>query len=139
LGGYTSYNYGAVISEERLITREKYSEQKLEANFFKVSPAYLTADRGNASNTSWTTSTDLTVTPAFSNSTKLYFLRHAAYNSLDSTSYKLHVQTATFGNLTVPQLNGTLTLNGRDSKIHVSDYDIGGVNIVYSTAEVFTW
>ncbi|OCL03153.1 glycoside hydrolase family 35 protein [Glonium stellatum] len=138
-GGYTSYDYGAVITEERLVTREKYSEQKLEANFFKVTPAYLTADRGNTSTTSWTTTTDLTVTPAFSNSTKFYFLRHTAYNSLDSTSYKLHVQTASFGNLTVPQLNGSLTLNGRDSKIHVSDYDIGGVNIVYSTAEVFTW
>jgi len=32
-----------------------------------------------------------------------------------------------------------LTLNGRDSKVHVTDYDVGGTNLLYSTAEVFTW
>ncbi|KAF2496105.1 hypothetical protein BU16DRAFT_560944 [Lophium mytilinum] len=137
-GGYTSYDYGSVITEERLVTREKYSELKLEANFFKVSPAYLVAERGDASNSTWTSSTALTVTPAFANSTAFYFVRHAAYSSLDSTSYKLNVQTSQ-GNFSVPQLGGSLTLNGRDSKIHVSDYDVGGLNILYSTAEVFTW
>lgn len=30
-------------------------------------------------------------------------------------------------------------MNGRDSKIHVSDYDTGGVNLIYSSAEIFTW
>jgi hypothetical protein len=30
-------------------------------------------------------------------------------------------------------------LNGRDSKFHVTDYDLGGVNLLYSTAEIFTW
>jgi beta-galactosidase len=30
-------------------------------------------------------------------------------------------------------------LNGRDSKIHVTDYDIAGINMIYSSAEVFTW
>jgi beta-galactosidase len=32
-----------------------------------------------------------------------------------------------------------LTLSGRDSKIHVVDYDVAGTNILYSSAEVFTW
>jgi hypothetical protein len=139
-GGYTSYDYAAVIREDRRVDREKYSEQKLQANFFKVSPAYLTAARGSASNTTWTSSQALTVTPATSNTTNFYFVRHAKYNTLDSVTYKLNVHTAAFGNVTVPQVNGTsLTLNGRDSKIHVSDYDIGGASLVYSTAEVFTW
>jgi Beta-galactosidase, domain 2 len=43
------------------------------------------------------------------------------------------------GVLTLPQLGGSLTLNGRDSKVHVTDYDVAGTNILYSTAEVFTW
>ena len=30
-------------------------------------------------------------------------------------------------------------MNGRDSKIHVTDYDVGGTNLLYSTAEIFTW
>ncbi|KAF2133891.1 glycoside hydrolase family 35 protein [Dothidotthia symphoricarpi CBS 119687] len=139
-GGYTSYDYAAVIREDRRVDREKYSEQKLQANFFKVSPEYLTATRGNASTTAWTTSTALTVTPAFGDNTKFYFVRHARYNSLDSTSYKINIATSAFGNITIPQVNGTsLMLNGRDSKIHVSDYDVGGATLVYSTAEILTW
>lgn len=139
-GGYTSYDYAAPIAEDRQVNREKYSELKLQANFFKVSPAYLTAARGNASNSTWTTSSALSVTPATNESTKFYFVRHSKYNSLDSTSYKLTIPTTAFGNITIPQVNGTsLTLNGRDSKVHVSDYDIGGATLVYSTAEIFTW
>lgn len=65
-------------------------------------------------------------------------VRHADYTSLDSTSYTLKVPTSD-GTLTLPQLGGSLTLNGRDSKIHVTDYDVAGTNILYSTAEVFTW
>jgi hypothetical protein len=36
-------------------------------------------------------------------------------------------------------LGGSLTLNGRDSKIHVANYNVDGTIIIYSTAEVFTW
>lgn len=43
------------------------------------------------------------------------------------------------GNVTVPQLGGTLSLNGRDSKWHVTDYDVGGNNLLYSSAEILTW
>lgn len=139
-GGYTSYDYSAAIREDRRVDREKYSEQKLQANFFKVSPAYLTATRGTASNATWTTTTDLSVTPAFGNGTGFYFLRHSKYNTVASTNYKLKIPTSAFGNITVPQMNDTsLTLNGRDAKVHVSDYNIGGATLVYSTAEVFTW
>ncbi|KAH7388838.1 beta-galactosidase precursor [Pyrenochaeta sp. MPI-SDFR-AT-0127] len=139
-GGYTSYDYAASIREGREVDREKYSEQKLQANFFKVSPAYLTAKRGDVSTGTWTTSADLAVTVASGKSTKFYFVRHSKYNSLASTSYKLKIPTSAFGNITVPQINGTaLSLNGRDSKVHVTDYDIGGATLVYSTAEIFTW
>lgn len=139
-GGYTSYDYAAVIREDRRVDREKYSEQKLQANFFKVSPEYLTAARKNASTSAWTTNNALTVTPAFGNKTNFYFVRHAKYNSLETTSYKLKISTSAFGNTTIPQVNGTsLILNGRDSKIHVSDYDIGGSTLIYSTAEILTW
>lgn len=139
-GGYTSYDYAAPIEEDRQVKREKYSELKLQANFWKVSPEYLTASRGAASTSTWTTTSDLSVTPTHGNKTSFYFLRHAKYNSLATTSYQLKISTQALGNITVPQLNGTsLTLNGRDAKVHVADYDIGGTNIAYSTAEIFTW
>lgn len=43
------------------------------------------------------------------------------------------------GNITIPQLGGTLSLHGRDSKIHVADYPVGDFSLLYSTAEIFTW
>ncbi|KAI9761011.1 MAG: hypothetical protein M4579_001274 [Chaenotheca gracillima] len=137
-GGYTSYDYGSVLSEDRTIAREKYSELKLEANFLRKSPAYLTAAPQNLSTGVYTDTSDLIVTPVTGNKTGFYVVRHADYSSHDSTSYKLQLPTSA-GNLTIPQLDGTLSLNGRDSKIHVTDYDVGGTNVLYSTAEIFTW
>lgn len=55
----------------------------------------------------------------------IFILRHSKYESLDSTNYDLFFPTSA-GELKIPQLGGTLTLNR-------------GINILYSTAEVFTW
>lgn len=139
-GGYTSYDYGAVITEDRLVSREKYSEMKLQANFLQVSPAYLTAQYQNNAdgNGSYTDNPALATTALFANVTKFFVVRHAEYQSYDTTSYSITLPTSQ-GNITVPQLGGTLSLLGRDSKIHVSDYDVGGINLLYSSAEIFTW
>ena len=108
-----------------------------------ASPAYLTATPGNASNGSYVNTAAIEVTGLFGNgsATNFFVARHAAYNSLASTSYRLTVPTSA-GNITIPQLRNystSLTLNGRDSKIHVTDYDVGGINLHYSSAEIFTW
>lgn len=71
-------------------------------------------------------------------STSYYVIRHSDYSSQASTSYKLRLPTSA-GNVTIPQLGGRLSLNGRDSKIHVSNYNVSGTNIIYSTAEILTW
>ncbi|KAF9890344.1 hypothetical protein FE257_006010 [Aspergillus nanangensis] len=138
-GGYSSYDYAAPLSESREINREKYSELKLIGNFAKSSPSYLLATPGNITAGVYTDTAALTVTPLIGKDTGSYFvIRHTDYSSLEHTSYSLRLPTSA-GNLTVPQLKGTLSLNGRDSKIHVVDYDVAGTNILYSTAEVFTW
>lgn len=36
-------------------------------------------------------------------------------------------------------MGGELSIVGRDTKIHVVDYDVGGFNVLYSTADIFTW
>lgn len=139
-GGYTSYDYGAVITEDRLVSREKYSEAKLEANFLQASPAWLTALPQNNShaNGSYSNNPAIAVTALFGNTTRFFVVRHSIYNSLESTQYKLSLPTSQ-GNITIPQINGSLTLNGRDSKAVVTDYDVGGFNLLYSSAEIFTW
>jgi beta-galactosidase len=104
-----------------------------------VSPSYLLATPGNLSTGVYTDTSDLAVTPLIGDRTGSFFVvRHTDYASQESTSYKLKLPTSA-GNLTIPQLEGSLSLNGRDSKIHVVDYNVSGTNIIYSTAEVFTW
>jgi hypothetical protein len=139
-GGYTSYDYGAAITENRELYREKYSELKLEANFLKVSPAFLTAAVGSLTTGQYTTSTSIATTPLWGNesNTAFYIVRHSDYQTEIAATYKLTVATSQ-GVLTIPQLGGSLTLSGRDSKWHVTDYDLGGTNLIYSTAEIFTW
>ncbi|KAI4861433.1 glycoside hydrolase family 35 protein [Hypoxylon rubiginosum] len=139
-GGDSSYDYGAAIKENRHIWREKYSEEKLEANFFKVSPAYLTAVAGNASNGSYVSTDQIATTPVFGTDhpTNFYVIRHADWTSTNTTTYKLIIPTSR-GNISIPQLGGELVLTRRDSKIHVTDYDVGGINLIYCTAEIFTW
>ncbi|KAI1355609.1 glycoside hydrolase family 35 protein [Xylaria sp. FL0043] len=136
-GGYTSYDYGAAIKEDRTIIREKYAEAKLMGHFLASSPAYLDATPGNLTNTSYVSTPELTTTPIYGRSTTFYVARHSAYESLESTPYTFSVPTSV-GNVTIPQLGGTLTLNGRDSKIHVTDYDVGGINLIYSSADIYT-
>ncbi|KAM0150457.1 hypothetical protein ACHAQE_008959 [Botrytis cinerea] len=145
-GGYTSYDYGASITEDRQVWREKYSEMKLEANFLKASAAYLTATAGHGENGTFGVPAEIAVTPLFGainkgtngTRTNFYVVRHADFTSLARTSYKFTINTS-HGNITIPQLGGSLVMNGRDSKIHVTDYDIGGINMIYSSAEVFSW
>ena len=138
--GYSSYDYRATITENRIITREKYSELKLQGLFLKASLDFLSASPGKLS-TAYTNTSLLSVTPVFGNqsfsNTSFWVARHSDYTSLASTSHVLTVNT-TAGNLTLPQLNGPLTLNGRDSTTHVSDYDFGGTSILYSTADIMT-
>ncbi|KAK4691078.1 hypothetical protein P7C71_g5850, partial [Lecanoromycetidae sp. Uapishka_2] len=81
-GGYTSYDYGAVIAEDRTVTREKYSEAKLEANFLKASPAYLTAIPMNATNASFANTNAITVTQLKGNNSAFYIVRHINVTNL---------------------------------------------------------
>ncbi|OBT46573.1 hypothetical protein VE00_01868 [Pseudogymnoascus sp. WSF 3629] len=139
-GGFSTYDYGAAIKADRTITREKYSEAKLQAQFLKASPDYLTAVPTDLSTTLYTDNVNLAVTPVIGSEapSSFYIVRHNIYNSTETTTYSLNIKTSA-GKLTVPRLGGKLTLNGRDSKVHVTDYNVGGTTLLYSTAEVFTW
>ena len=135
---YTSYDFGSAIAENRLVTREVYSELKLQANFLLASPVYLTMTPENATLGVYTDQTDLQVIRLSDDLTAFYIVHHHDLASRASSNYTLSVRTS-LGNLTIPQLGGTLALNGRDAKIHVVDYDLNGIQLIYSTAEIFTW
>ncbi|KAF4636287.1 hypothetical protein G7Y89_g1812 [Cudoniella acicularis] len=139
-GGYTSYDYGSSIAENRELYREKYSELKLQANFLKISPAYLTASVGTATTGAFTDSSSIFTTQLLGNGTasNFYIVRHSDFQQTTSATYSLSLNTSQ-GVLSIPQLDGSLTLSGRDSKWHITDYDLGGTTLLYSTAEIFTW
>lgn len=134
-----SYDYGAAIREDRAVVREKYSELKLQANFFKVSPQWLFVTAHNFTNhTEHANTPQITVTALTTNTTSFWVIRHSNFGTRESTNYNLKLDT-TQGQISVPQLGGSLTLNGRDSKIIVTNYMAGQYEILYSTAEIFTW
>ncbi|KZL63995.1 glycoside hydrolase family 35 protein [Colletotrichum tofieldiae] len=138
-GGYTSYDYGAAITEERGIGREKFSELKLEAQFLKASPTYLTATPHNLTVGVYSRTTDITVTPLLGNGTGSFFVvRHSNYSSLATTDYTLRLPTSE-GNITIPQFRDLLQLGRRDSKVIITDYRVGNTTLLYSTAEIYTW
>ncbi|KAI1360357.1 glycoside hydrolase superfamily [Xylaria arbuscula] len=138
--GYTSYDVGAAIAENRQVDREKYSELKLQANFLQVSPAYLTATPLDSQFGVYTNTTELVTTPLVSSSEggAFYIVRHSDWTSQDTVEYTLQLNS-TGRVLQIPQLGGALLLADRDSKIHVVYYDVGAIRLVYSTAEIFTW
>jgi hypothetical protein len=65
-----------------------------------------------------------------------YVTIHTLSPSTDLTPFTLKVSTSS-GNFTIPQYN-QLVLNGRESKIIVTDFTVGKEKLVYSTAEILT-
>jgi hypothetical protein len=138
--GYSSYDYGAVITEDRGVLRQKYSEAKLIATFIVSSPEYLEATPEPRFTTGvYTTSKAVAVTRLRGEKTQFLVLRHDDYHIRNSTAkYRIKLpKNARAGDLTVPQ-NGDLTMRGRDAKMLVVDYAVGEANLAYSTAEIFT-
>ncbi|KAK0671365.1 family 35 putative glycoside hydrolase [Cercophora samala] len=141
---YTSYDYGAAIAEDRTVGRPKYSELKLQANFFKVSPGYLTA----MPNENFTdgivgfqinsTDNQLVATQMTGDSGTFYVIRHRDYRQTDDVAFTLKLPTAP-GAWHLPALSSNFVLSGRDSKLLVTDYPFGRFVLTYCSAEILTW
>lgn len=105
----------------------------------KVSPGYMTTTPGNVTTGVYSDNQDIAITPLLAEGSGNFFVvRHANYSSTESTSYTVKLPTSA-GEITIPQQGGSLALNGRDSKFHVTDYPVGNYTLLYSTAEIFTW
>ncbi|KAK4192488.1 beta-galactosidase precursor [Podospora australis] len=138
--GYTSYDYGAAIAEDRTIDREKYSEMKLQGNFLKVAPyAQGATPQRSSLNGGNITNDQILLTQSWrANDTGFFVVRHQNYSETNSAQYQFSLSTEK-GSFLVPFLGGSLTLPGRDSKIHVVNYWVADHQLLYCTAEIFTW
>ncbi|KAJ7648397.1 glycoside hydrolase family 35 protein [Mycena polygramma] len=136
---YSSYDYGASISESRALTT-KFDELKLQGIFLRSSPEFY------KTNVIADSSTGLAVTSspaAFATflqnpdtKTGFYVLRQTNSTSTAITTLKLNISTSS-GNVQVPLVVPAITLGGRQSKLVLADYSFGFSTVGYSTAQVF--
>jgi Beta-galactosidase, domain 2 len=133
----TSYDYSAPISESRVIG-DKYQETKIFAQFLRVARDLTKVDLiGNGTQYSSTPAIYTTELRNPDTNGAFYITIHTSSPSTDLTPFKLYVSTSA-GNLTIPQQASNLVLNGRESKIIITDFGLGSQKLIYSTAEVFT-
>jgi beta-galactosidase GanA len=128
---YTSYDYGAAISEARQLTAKIPAMKEMGyflqsvTDIAKVSPA-----------TAVTASNSLVKTYHLANpdtGTHFYFARNDHTTDL---TFTLPVSTPD-GSYTVPQ-TGTLQLNGKDMKVIVAAYAMDSAHLVYTTSHLMT-
>ncbi|KAL1311871.1 hypothetical protein AAFC00_001943 [Neodothiora populina] len=133
----TSYDYSAPIAENRLLG-DKYSETKLMSYFIRAAKDLNMVERG-ANGTNLTTNADVFTQVLYNveKDTRFYQTVHANSTLQTVVSFKQKMTTSV-GPLLVPQYAPDIVLNGRQSKILVSDFAAGSQNIIYSTAEVLT-
>ena len=132
---YTSYDYGAAISEARQL-RPKVSTMKEMGLFLQsVAPTITKVDQGAPVTPS---SSQIKVDDDVNNDTgtHFYFVVHNPTTSVSDNTFTFPITTSD-GTFTIPQ-QGTLQLNGEDAKTLVADYDMDGQHLVYSTSEMMT-
>ncbi|KAL4809325.1 glycoside hydrolase superfamily [Aspergillus unguis] len=134
----TSYDYSAPISEDRSIG-SKFYETKLLALFTRAAKGLTVTDRvGNG--TQYTSNKAVSAIELRNpeTNTGFYVTSHLDTTTGTDETFKLHVNTSE-GAFTIPRLNGTIRLNGHQSKIIVTDFKFGSKTLLYSTAEVLTY
>ncbi|KAF7334534.1 Beta-galactosidase [Mycena venus] len=131
--GYTSYDYGAPVDEQRQITA-KHGEMKLQSLFLRSFKDFYMTDLIAVDNS--------TVPGAYIThlrnpvaGSSFYILRHndATLNTTLTFQYAVG-QT----NTTVPQNGGSLAVVGRDSFVLATDLVFGTTTLHYSTASLLT-
>ncbi|KAJ3543307.1 hypothetical protein NM688_g5870 [Phlebia brevispora] len=142
-GVYTSYDYGASIRESRVLS-PKFDELKRQGLFLRSTPEFRKTDWIGDSSTGIpgisATNPDVFITLLQNPDTGagFYILRQADSTSTDSINFQLTVNTS-IGQKTISGgFSEGITLNGRQSKVIVTDYSFGNFNkLLYSTASIF--
>ncbi|KAH9891918.1 glycoside hydrolase superfamily [Cubamyces lactineus] len=149
-GAYTSYDYSGAIKETRVLW-EKYDEMKRQAMFIRSSPSFRKTDWIGNTNQSdpQTLYSGVALSGKDGNKTFATYLqnpdtgtgfiiaRQLNGTSIDNVSFKLTIPSSR-GPLDIPQHVPDISLNGRQSKVIVSDYTFGASgSLLYSTAPIF--
>ncbi len=128
---YTSYDYGAAITENRQLTG-KYDEFKRQGYFLQTVASQLAKTDPVAAPAS---DNDAVYTEARANpdtGTQFVLVRHPNRSDSSDDSATLDWTTPD-GRYSVP-----VRVGGRDADVLVAGYDMGGQRLVWSTSEVLT-
>ncbi|MFM0644220.1 beta-galactosidase [Paraburkholderia bryophila] len=133
-GLYTSYDYGAAIDEGRQL-RPKAATVKALGYFVQSVPAVMHMDVGGAVTSS---AQSIQILHGVDNTSgaNLYTVLHSPSNATSNDTFTFPVNTPD-GSFIVPQ-QGTLRLNGADSKMLLANYSFGQHHLVYSTSDFDT-
>ncbi|OZJ02289.1 hypothetical protein BZG36_04824, partial [Bifiguratus adelaidae] len=121
---YTSYDYGAAISEPRTLTA-KYYELKLQATFLNTAKPILTTEYF-AGNTSNSAIVDSVLQSVGSSNAQFHVLRQSTTSSTAKQTFTVTVNI-TEGDFTIP--NCPILPTGYNTSYH---------RILYSTSELFS-
>ncbi|MCL1632790.1 beta-galactosidase [Sporolactobacillus sp. CPB3-1] len=130
-GVYTSYDYGAAISENRTIDAKTAGQKRIAYMLDAVKPIYET-DSLSEGPMADNASIRLAKLQNPKTQTQFYILRHEQADSTNNDEVSLNINSADV-NKTVP-----VTLNGQAGKILIANYKFGHQKLVYSTAEMMT-
>jgi beta-galactosidase GanA len=131
---YTSYDYGAAISESRQL--EPKAATMKELGYFVQSVAPITLVNKSTAVTPSSTAVKIYHNVNPDTGTHFYFAVHNPSSATTNDTFTFPISTSD-GSYTIPQ-SGTLRLNGQDAKTLVADYDVDGQHLVYSTSEIMT-
>ncbi|KAI0687065.1 glycoside hydrolase superfamily [Earliella scabrosa] len=136
-GVYTSYDYGAVIRENRQL-RYKYDEMKRQNIFIRSSPEFRKTDWVGESSTGIpgvTISNSAAYGTLLHNpdsGTNFLVIRQTDSTSTANTSFNVTIPTSK-GAITIPKTTESIALHGRQSKIIITDYHFGDKGLLYYT------
>ncbi|KAF3017177.1 hypothetical protein E8E14_011982 [Neopestalotiopsis sp. 37M] len=134
----SSYDYSAPIAEDRTL-RDSWYETKSLALFTRVAQDLAKVDRNNE--------TDVVADNDAVSATELrnpdtgaafYVVRHATSTEDSAEEFHMNVTTS-IGSLVIPQVISGLPLSGYIAKIVVTDFTFADQQLIYSTAEVFSY
>ncbi|KAL1748893.1 glycoside hydrolase family 35 protein [Schizophyllum fasciatum] len=136
---YTSYDYGAPIAENRMLT-SKYDELKRQAMFLRSTPDFYKTDWVADSSTGLAVTSKAAVYATLlenpDSHARYYVVRHNDSTTTAHTDFSIDVQTSA-GELKLPLVASAVTIGGRQSKLIVTYYTFGNSKVLYSTAQIF--
>ncbi|KAI0070921.1 hypothetical protein K474DRAFT_1669569 [Panus rudis PR-1116 ss-1] len=140
-GVYTSYDYGSAIRESRALS-PKFDELKRQGIFLRSSPSFRKTDWIGDSSTGIPgvtvngSAAFVTLLKNPDTNTGFFITRQSNSTSTANIQFSITVPTSS-GTIKLPQTFDSIALNGRQSKVILTDYTLGSSHVLYSTASVF--